>query len=87
MAGKRSGNKPWRHVYGVDRAYTIRVDHAKARGEYTPTKAELAAGMARPPKHQKVVRNLRAEVAAFDERIQGVVDEFDPTGSLRWARR
>jgi hypothetical protein len=40
---KRTGNTPWKHVYGVDRAYTRRVDAARARGQYTepgtPSKA------------------------------------------------
>lgn len=31
MAGKRANNKPWKHIYGVDRKYTRRVDAAKAR--------------------------------------------------------
>lgn len=41
MPGKRLHNKSWKRIYGVDLGYTRRVDAAKARGEYTPTKAEL----------------------------------------------
>lgn len=40
MAGKRTGNKPWKRIYGVDRAYTRRVDAAKARGQYTKPKKD-----------------------------------------------
>jgi len=32
---KRTGNKPWKHVYGTDKAYTRRVDAARERGQYT----------------------------------------------------
>lgn len=32
---KRTGNSAWKHVYGVDKAYTRRVDNARARGQYT----------------------------------------------------
>lgn len=35
---RRTGNKPWKRIYGVDRAFTARVDRAKARGQYTPPK-------------------------------------------------
>ena len=33
---RRSGNKAWKRIYGVDRKFTARVDRAMARGEYTP---------------------------------------------------
>lgn len=32
---KRTGNKAWKHIYGVDRKYTRRVDRARERGQYT----------------------------------------------------
>ena len=41
--GRRTGNKPWKHIYGVDRKYTRRVERAKARGQYTPPREEKAA--------------------------------------------
>lgn len=28
---KRTGNRPWKGIYGVDRKYTARVDRARAR--------------------------------------------------------
>jgi hypothetical protein len=40
--GRRGGNKPWKHIYGVDRKYTARVDRAKDRGQYTPPPPEEA---------------------------------------------
>ena len=42
IKGKRNPakNKPWKHIYGVDRAYTARVDRAKERGQYAPPKSE-----------------------------------------------
>jgi hypothetical protein len=43
MNGRRTGNKPWKHIYGVDRKYTARVDRAKERGQYTPPKETEAA--------------------------------------------
>jgi hypothetical protein len=33
---RRTGNRPWKGIYGVDRKYTARVDRAKERGQYTP---------------------------------------------------
>lgn len=38
VSGRRAShkNKPWKHIYGVDRKFTARVDRAKARGQYTP---------------------------------------------------
>ena len=33
---RRSGNKAWKRIYGVDKKYTARVDRARARGEHTP---------------------------------------------------
>ena len=41
--GRRTGNKPWKHIYGVDRKYTARVDRAKARGQYTPPPVQKEA--------------------------------------------
>lgn len=35
---RRTGNSAWKRIYGVDRAYTARVDRAKERGQYTPPK-------------------------------------------------
>jgi hypothetical protein len=29
--GRRTGNKPWKHIYGVDRKYTARIDRQRAR--------------------------------------------------------
>ena len=43
MAGKRGRNQPWKRLYGKDRAYTARVDRARERGQYTPSRSELAA--------------------------------------------
>ena len=43
VRGKRSGNKPWKHIYGVDRKFTARVDRAKARGQYTAPKERQPA--------------------------------------------
>lgn len=34
-AGKRTGNAPWKKIYGKDRGYTRRVDSAKERGQFT----------------------------------------------------
>ena len=34
--GKRQHNRPWKGVYGLDRAYTLRVDTARTNGNYTP---------------------------------------------------
>jgi hypothetical protein len=41
--GKRLNNRPWKRIYGVDRKYTARVDSAKARGQWTAPKVEVAA--------------------------------------------
>lgn len=30
-AGRRTGNRPWKHIYGIDRKYTARVDRLAAR--------------------------------------------------------
>jgi hypothetical protein len=35
---KRSGNSRWKGIYGVDKKYTARVDRAKERNQYTPSK-------------------------------------------------
>jgi len=40
-AGRRTNNKPWKRIYGIDRKYTRRVDRAKERGQYTPPKVEV----------------------------------------------
>lgn len=41
---RRQRNRPWKRIYGVDRAYTARVDRARARGQFTPSpKTEEAA--------------------------------------------
>lgn len=37
---RRTGNRAWKGIYGVDRKYTRRVDAAKERGQYTPSKSE-----------------------------------------------
>jgi hypothetical protein len=29
--GRRKNNKPWKHIYGVDRRYTARIDRARER--------------------------------------------------------
>jgi hypothetical protein len=29
--GRRKNNKPWKHIYGVDRRYTARVDRVRER--------------------------------------------------------
>lgn len=31
MMGRRTGNRPWKHIYGVDRKYTERVRRLNAR--------------------------------------------------------
>jgi hypothetical protein len=36
---KRSGNRRWKNIYGIDRGYTARVDRAKERGQYTEPKS------------------------------------------------
>lgn len=30
-AGRRAPNPPWKHIYGVDRKYTARVDRLRTR--------------------------------------------------------
>jgi hypothetical protein len=48
MNGKRrSGNKPWKRIYGVDRKYTARVDRLKARQVWATLEAdsEFVAGV------------------------------------------
>lgn len=32
---RRTGNKPWKNIYGKDRHFTARVDRAITRGQYT----------------------------------------------------
>ncbi len=93
MAGKRTGNRPWKHQYGLDRKYTARVDRAVARGEYTPTKLEREAGVDRVKSARKAARHAHLVQGAnellyaeADEMIQEVVSEFDATGTLRWER-
>lgn len=34
---RRQKNRAWKRIYGVDRAYTRRVDAARARGQFTPS--------------------------------------------------
>ena len=43
MNGRRTGNKPWKRIYGVDRKYTRRVDRARERRQFTPGKAWLVS--------------------------------------------
>lgn len=58
-SGKRRNNKPWKGIYGKDRAYTARVDAARERGQYTASKAELAAEP-RPPRAWSINMGPRA---------------------------
>ena len=58
-SGRRTGNKPWKRIYGVDRKYTGRVDRAKARGQYTPPEPEDDPTVGHEPAERGEVLRLR----------------------------
>jgi hypothetical protein len=57
--GRRKGNKPWKHIYGVDRGYTGRVDRVREREA-----AKVWATLDADPEFVAGVAAGRADLAA-----------------------
>lgn len=63
---RRAGNKPWKHIYGVDRKYTARVDRARDDGRWTPPRGETLEAVIRDAADQ-VVRHYEPALRRLAE--------------------
>ncbi|MEO7837628.1 MAG: hypothetical protein ABIS21_08325 [Acidimicrobiales bacterium] len=55
---RRGNNRPWKHIYGLDRHYTARYDRAADRGQLT-----LPGTQPKPTDVDKVKRKKLARAA------------------------
>ena len=60
--GRRTGNKPWKHIYGTDRKYTRRLDR-------------LAERSARPFRDEEIRALVRDTIERHGDALQALGDE------------